>query len=179
VDLRAHTTRLATRRPVVATIAQLRAGEAANVTPEVAHLAGTLRALDEDDRRMLLGELQALATRVAGEHGTQAELVYGAHCPALSCDADATAVVRAALTEPDTPATLVAAEPSTAADDMARYLREVAGCYFRVGASDDAVGPANPHHHPLFDIDERALPVGVYCLARAAIALLAEPAPPY
>jgi amidohydrolase len=125
---------------------------------------------------MLLGEVQALATRVASEHGTQAELVYGAHCPALSCDADATAVVRAALTEPDTPATLVAAEPSTAADDMARYLREVAGCYFRVGASDGAVGPAHPHHHPLFDIDERALPIGVYCLVRAAIALLAEPA---
>jgi hypothetical protein len=44
-------------------------------------------------------------------------------------------------------------DPLMAGDDFSAYLRVAPGCYFFVGAGDDA---ALPHHHPRFTIDERA-----------------------
>jgi amidohydrolase len=45
---------------------------------------------------------------------------------------------------------------------MSVYLRRVPGCFFFVGASREDV--LRPHHSPRFDIDERALTVGVLVL---------------
>jgi amidohydrolase len=154
--------------PAVATIAQIQAGTASNVTPEAVSLAGTLRSFG--DRAQLLEQVERIAERTARSRGAAARFSIGASCPAVVCDPDVTDRVRGALTA--MPADVVDGEPSTASDDMARFLQAVPGTYFRVGASDLTDGPAVPHHHPLFDLDERALPLAAEALVRAALALL-------
>ena len=54
------------------------------------------------------------------------------------------------------------------ADDVAEYLKRVPGCYFWVGTRNEARGLVWDHHHPRFDLDEAALPVGVELLSRIA-----------
>jgi amidohydrolase len=66
-------------------------------------------------------------------------------------------------------ARLIEPERLTIGDDVALFLRRAPGCYFLLGAGDDAAGIAGPHHHPEFDIDERCLPIGVEVLTRAAL----------
>jgi amidohydrolase len=61
---------------------------------------------------------------------------------------------------------------SPASDDMACFLQAVPGCYFIVGANNPQKGANYPHHHPRFNIDEDALPVGVEVLTRAAMDFL-------
>lgn len=156
----------------VVTIARVRAGGAPNVIPEHVELAGTLRALGEPQRARLLDEVERRARRAAQSRGATVELSLGADCPAVDCDTAVTRAVRAALEARFGPGAIVAAEPMTASDDMGRYLRQVPGCYFRVGASDLAQGPAHPHHHPFFDLDERSLAVAAEALARGTMALL-------
>jgi amidohydrolase len=58
---------------------------------------------------------------------------------------------------------------TTGSDDMAFFLASVPGCYFIVGAQNEAKGANYPHHHPHFNIDEDALPIGVEVLTRAAL----------
>ncbi len=41
-----------------------------------------------------------------------------------------------------------------------------------VGAQNEEVGAAYPHHHPRFNIDEDALPIAVEVLSRAALEFL-------
>jgi amidohydrolase len=55
---------------------------------------------------------------------------------------------------------------------MAIFLNAVPGCYFIVGARNEAKGVEYPHHHPRFNIDEEALPVGVEVLTRATLDFL-------
>jgi len=55
---------------------------------------------------------------------------------------------------------------------MAYFLERVSGCYYLIGAGDPAVAVRPPHHHADFDIDERALPVGVSTSTRALLAWL-------
>nr|MBA2442772.1 amidohydrolase [Rubrobacter sp.] len=56
---------------------------------------------------------------------------------------------------------LVEREPIMGGEDFAYYLREVPGCFFFVGAGNEEKGTTYPHHHPRFNIDEDALPVGI------------------
>jgi amidohydrolase len=62
--------------------------------------------------------------------------------------------------------------PITVGDDFAYFLERVPGCYFLVGAGDPAQAERPPHHHPAFDIDERALDVGLSTAVRALLASL-------
>jgi amidohydrolase len=163
----------------VVTIAQLHAGEAPNVICEQAELAGTLRAFGESRRAALLAEVEERAQRAAEARGATVELSLGADCPAVDCDPAVTATVRAALRARFGTEAVVAAKPMTASDDMGRYLRQVPGCYFRVGASDPAAGTVHPHHHPLFDLDEHSLSIAADALTRGALALLDASADPH
>jgi len=158
--------------PSLARVARFDAGTAANVVPEKAVLRGTLRAFGADRRARLLADLERAVAAVESARGVRVEVTLGPDCPAVVCDVDATERVRAALAGALAPAGLLPGEPSTYSDDMGRYLERVPGCYFRVGASDLAAGPAFPHHHPRFDLDERSLPLATELLARAALALL-------
>jgi len=158
--------------PAVVRIARFDAGTAANVVPETTTLAGTLRAFGVEQRACLLAAVEGAAAEIQYERGVQIEVELGPDCPAVVCDPDVTARVRAALAAALPADSVLDGEPSTYADDMGRYLQTVPGCYFRVGASDLAAGPAFPHHHPRFDLDERSLPLATELLARAALALL-------
>ena len=52
-------------------------------------------------------------------------------------------------------------------DDMAYFLDTVPGCYFIVGSGNVQKGSDFPHHHPRFNLDEDALPIGVEVLIRS------------
>ena len=49
---------------------------------------------------------------------------------------------------------------------MCVYLERVPGCFFFVGCAPE--GEPGPHHSPRFDLDERALGIGVAVLEAAA-----------
>jgi amidohydrolase len=55
---------------------------------------------------------------------------------------------------------------------MSMVLNEVPGCYFFVGARNEAVGAIYPHHHPKFNIDEESIFIGAKAMVAAARELL-------
>ena len=57
-------------------------------------------------------------------------------------------------------------------EDMSEYLERVPGCFFFLGARDEARGIVAPHHSPRFDINEAALPYGVELFRRLILAHL-------
>jgi amidohydrolase len=52
---------------------------------------------------------------------------------------------------------VVHSEPITVAEDFSYYLQQVPGCFMFVGAGNEQCGATYSHHHPKFDIDERAM----------------------
>ena len=56
-------------------------------------------------------------------------------------------------------------------EDFAYYQQKVPGTFVFIGAGNGQPETAFPHHHPRFDIDEKALITGVTTLAQAAVAL--------
>ena len=64
------------------------------------------------------------------------------------------------------------ADQSSGGEDFAWYLEHVPGAMARLGVWSGH-GPMRDIHQPTFDLDERALPVGVRTLVHAALAALA------
>ena len=160
--------------PAVVTIGRITGGSAFNVIADEVELRGTVRAVDPEDRERLLRRVAEVAAAIASASGATAVFERANGCPPVISDAETVAVVRRAAAVAVGEEHVVTPQPVTVGDDVACLIDGAgSGCYFLVGAGDVATHPVPPHHSALFDIDERALPIGVETLVRAALEVLA------
>ena len=162
--------------PAVITIGIIKAGTAFNIIPESAEMHGTMRAFDKEHRRKLIRRITEIAQGIATSMGGSCVVDVIDGCPPCVNDVKMTEVVRAAAIATVGEQEVDASDDvmTTGSDDMACFLEAVPGCYFIVGAKNEAKGANYPHHHPRFNIDEGALPIGVEVLTRAAMDFLKE-----
>ena len=158
--------------PGVVTVGQLHAGTAINIIPRHAELSGTVRSYTEGARKLLLERVGQVIETIAAAYGARASVRIERGYPATVND-DAMAsfcagVARSIFGE----AGVIDPERSMGAEDMSYYLREVPGCFMFLGSRNSAKGCDAPHHSPLFDFDEDALPLGCETLVRVSEAYL-------
>ena len=154
--------------PLVVSINAIQGGSAANVTVEAVTLRGTIRWFAPTERERGLARIEAIARGIGEALRVRIEFEVLGGAPVTSNVPEYAALVDEAVTESGR-ATVVDGGPITATDDVAYLLDMVPGAFFLVGAG----GPsAVPHHHPAFEIDERAIGLMSEVLARAAIKVL-------
>jgi amidohydrolase len=160
--------------PAVITIATIHAGTAFNIIPEEVVLQGTMRAFTKEHQDYLLRRISEVANGIATAMGGTCEVELFDGLPPCTNDPVMTELVRKAAGEAVGEDHVDAGEVvmTTGSDDMALFLKAVPGCYFIVGAHSKAKGAHYPHHHPRFNIDEDALPIGVEVLTRATLEFL-------
>jgi amidohydrolase len=150
----------------VVTVASIHGGTAFNIIPDAVRLTGTARSFTESTRRALPQKIERIVMGTAAASGVTARLRYERINGATVNDpAMADCVIEAARrllgeenVETDT--------RTLGGEDMSVYLERVPGCFFFVGCARE--GPVRPHHSPVFDLDERALAIGVAVLEEAA-----------
>ena len=54
-------------------------------------------------------------------------------------------------------------------DDFSFFLKDIPGCYFRLGVKKKNGDTSPSLHNEWFDIDERSLPIGASILAYTAL----------
>lgn len=160
--------------PAVLTVGRVTAGHAFNVIPDHAALEGTVRAFHESDRDLVEAAIGRVAAGVAAACGVSAEVRYDRLSRPTVNDPRWAAELRACV--PDVPGTTLAAPDYRvmAGEDMAYFLDACPGVFFLLGCGNDAVGASFPHHHPRFELDEAALPLGVSLLCAFAHRVLAH-----
>lgn len=160
--------------PAVITIGRITAGTAFNIIPEAAEMHGTMRSFTKEHREKLLRRIREVATGIASALGGSCDVELIAGCPPCVNDVAMTELVHNAAVAAVGEQRVDSGEEvlSTGSDDMAEFLNAVPGCYFIVGVNNPEKGAMYPHHHPRFNIDEDALPVGVEVLTRAALDFL-------
>jgi amidohydrolase len=160
--------------PAVITIGTIHAGTAFNIIPESAEMHGTMRAFNVEHRSKLIRRISEIAQGIATAMGGSCEVEVIDGCPPCVNDAKMTEIVRdaAIVTVGEKEVETGEDVMTSGSDDMACFLEAVPGCYFIVGAKNAEKGANYPHHHPRFNIDEDALPIGVEVLTRAAMDFL-------
>jgi amidohydrolase len=62
--------------------------------------------------------------------------------------------------------------PITPAEDFSFYAQEVPGMYFFLGAAPEDPKDIYPNHSPKFQVNEKALPIGVTAMTTVALDFL-------
>jgi amidohydrolase len=143
----------------VVSVTSIEGGDAYNVIPDRVSMRGTVRTFDSAVRR----EVHRRLREIVGERGAiEIDLITRP----LVNDARMCAIVAEAAGAVVGEENVRADGKSMGGEDFASVLAAVPGCFFFVGSG----GPegAHPHHNPRFDIDERALPIGLEVMSRAA-----------
>jgi hippurate hydrolase len=149
---------------VVVSTCMVHAGEAFNIIPETATLAGTVRTLSEEVRDTVEAQLTKLAEATATAFGASATVSYERAVPVTVNDPDktrlATEVARAIVGESKVDDNV---PPAMGAEDFAHMLKRRPGAYILIG---NGSGPGL--HTPGFDFNDAALPFGISYLVRLA-----------
>jgi amidohydrolase len=159
-------------QPVVLSVGSIHGGTAFNILAEQVQLSGTLRTFDAEVRAGIIDGMHRVLHGVCAAQGAGYRLHFSDYAPPVVNDPAATIPLRAA-TVAVLGADAVADGPRMmVSEDMAEFLNRVPGSFFVLGALKEGSKPAEPHHSPRFDVDERALPLGVAILAEAAARFL-------
>ncbi|MGO4186030.1 M20 family metallopeptidase, partial [Paenibacillus sp. TAF43_2] len=143
--------------PAVVTIGSFQAGTTNNVIAERCRLKGTVRSFDEQTRMMIHDRLKSLVTHICQMHGAEFDYQMRiGYPPVVNDDEEAERFFKVGETLFGESA-VVRSEAITVAEDFSYYLEKVPGCFMFVGAGNESCGATYAHHHPKFDIDERAM----------------------
>ena len=153
------------------------AGVAANAIPQRGHLRGTVRVLDRDAWQGAEEMMRSLVERVAATTGAEVEVDYIRGVPPVVNDPRSVALLRNAAMETVGHDKLVLSPQSMGGEDFGWFADVMPIALARLGTHGG--GPPLDLHRGTFDVDERAIGVGVRLLARAALhAMEADAEPP-
>lgn len=151
----------------VLSVCNIHGGDAMNVIPSEVTFGGTFRTYQPATNELVTRRLREIAEGVAAALGCTAEVRAQQLTPPLINDSAVNARLRQAFKRVAPHLTLVDNARTMASEDMACFLERVRGTFFFVGSANRERGLDFPHHHPRFDFDEEALPLGAGLLAAA------------
>ena len=149
----------------VVSVGRFHAGDACNVIADRAELAGTVRTFDGATHLRVMERIRNVAEGTAQALGARAEMSSGDLTLAVVNDVAAAEHVRNAARRVVGADHVSSEQRLVASEDMGFFLDQIPGCFFFLGA---ARSPSeHTHHHPRFNFDEAALPIGVAILCEA------------
>jgi amidohydrolase len=155
--------------PSVLSFGKVIANGATNVIPETVYIEGTFRTLDEAWRAEAHEKITRITEGVAASFGVRAELEIRKGYPFLRNDPALTVRCRSAAAAFAGETKIEELSIWMAAEDFAYYSHNVPSCFYRLGVRNEARGIVHGVHHPGFDIDEDALPLGVGMMSWLAL----------
>src|SRR5690606_4052864 len=135
------------------------AGVAANAIPQTGTLAGTIRTASRSTWLTLEAIVSETVSSLLAPLGVEHSLQYRRGVPPVVNEEQSTRILTRAI-EAVGPNVLADTRQSGGGEDFSWYLEEVPGAMARLGVWSGQ-GPQLDLHQPTFDLDERALPVGV------------------
>jgi amidohydrolase len=151
----------------VVTVGELHAGTKLNIIPDTARMSGTIRYFNPALKGFFEERIEQIIAGVCQSHGASYDLEYWGLYPPTINNADMAELVRSQAEQViETPMGVVPECQTMGGEDMSYFLQAVPGCYFFLGSANPAKDLAYPHHHPRFDFDETALPMGVEIFVR-------------
>ncbi|MCP8968563.1 amidohydrolase [Ectobacillus ponti] len=158
----------------VVSVTQFHAGTADNIIPDTASIMGTVRCFRQELREEADELIGRIANGIAAAHGASCTYQYRYGYRPVVNDHRMTALVEKVAGSLAGRAAVVTVPPSMGGEDFSAFLQKAPGCFFKLGSGNAGKGTNYPHHHPRFDIDEEALPLGVEMFVHLICRLSAE-----
>ncbi len=149
----------------VISVTSLHAGEAFNVVPPSAHLKGTIRTFESQERALVMERFEALVQGVGEAMGCKVDIKITPLTPAVVNHPAIAMHVQLVAADVLPDFEVDSNYRSMVSEDMAYLMSNTPGCFFFIGSANPQKGLAVAHHHPCFDIDETVLPYAAGLMA--------------
>jgi amidohydrolase len=153
----------------VVSVCMFQAGHTDNVIPQHAILRGTARALKPEIAELLRQRINQVVEGTAQLYGAKAKVTYSNGYPVVvnhERETEFAAAIASEIVGKDK--VDITVPPRMAAEDFAFMLNERPGAFIWVGNGDSA-----GLHHPAYDFNDEAIPVGTSYWVRLAETALA------
>ncbi|WP_458415304.1 M20 metallopeptidase family protein [Schinkia sp. CFF1] len=158
--------------PAVLSIGSFVAQNANNIIADTAFLSGTVRTLNEQTRLFMETEIERVLKGVCLASDVSYSYTYKrGYPPVVNHEQETEFLVHLAKAVPGVKNVRMVA-PIMGGEDFAYYLQHVKGTFFFTGAMNPEWETAYPHHHPKFNIDERAMLIAATTLGSATLTYL-------
>ena len=148
------------------------AGSAPNAIPREGRVGGTVRALDAGVWELAPRVVEEAIRATVAPYGVGCEVTYTRGVPPVVNDATCTRLLAGAAQSVLGDGSVVDTEQSLGGEDFAWYLAAVPGALARLGVRRPGDPVSHDLHQGAFDVDERAVEVGVRLLAATAVVAL-------
>ncbi|KAA1433057.1 amidohydrolase [Mycolicibacter arupensis] len=155
--------RIDPRNSTVMVWGAVNSGAAANAIPQSGRLAGTVRTASRDTWVAMEGIVEEAVASLLAPLNIEHTLHYYRGVPPVVNEVVSTRMLTHAI-EAIGPDVLAETQQSGGGEDFSWYLEQVPGAMGRLGVWP-GTGPQLDLHQPTFDLDERALAVGVRVMA--------------
>ncbi len=169
------------KRPIdagVISVSTIHAGEAVNVVPDSAELAGTVRTFSHAVTDLIEQRMREVAEGTAAAFGAGCEFTFRRNYPPTINHARETEFVRGLLVSVVGADNVRHFDPTMGGEDFSYFLQEKPGCYFLIGNGDGshragghAEGPCMLHNAS-YDFNDALIPLGGSTWVRLAEAWL-------
>jgi amidohydrolase len=155
--------------PTVLSFGKVIANGATNVIPNEVYLEGTFRTLDESWREKAHVLMVQTAHGIAAAYGGTVDFEIRRGYPFLMNDPQVTERAKNAAIEFLGAENVLDLDIWMAAEDFAYYSQVAPACFYRLGTRNEEKGIISSVHTPTFDIEEKALSLGVGLMTYLAL----------
>jgi hippurate hydrolase len=157
----------------VLSVTRIEGGHSHNVLPAEVQVTGTVRSFDAASQDRIEAALRATAQGVALACDIEVDVRYTRYYPATVNSAPEAELALAAAADAGL-STSVAARPAFTSEDFAFMLRARPGAYLWLGQARGRADIDRPLHHPGYDFNDDALPLGIRWFAAVVARELAQ-----
>lgn len=162
-----------TQNAGVVTIGAIHGGNRSNIIPEKVEMLGTIRALSDEDEKMLVRRVKEVAVKTAESAGATAEVMipYSDYDPVTYNDPALTEKMLPTLQRVAGKQNVLLRQAVTGAEDFSYYQKECPGLFFWLGGMPKGQDPAKApsHHTPDFFIDESGFVLGAQVMCNLVL----------
>lgn len=156
--------------PSVLSFGKVEAKGATNVIPDTVFIEGTFRTMNEEWRSKAHELIENIAKSTAKSFGGDCEIQIKKGYPFLQNDKELTSSARNSAKKLLGEDQIVELDLRMTAEDFSYYSQEMPSCFYRLGVGNKKKGITASVHSPNFDIDEKAISVGMASMAFIALA---------
>ena len=156
-------------KPAVVSFGTIEGGTIYNIIPSEVKMTGTVRSFESEIKNIAKKRIEEIAEGTAKAMGASVEFTYEDGYPPVVNDETMADFVLEVAKQTLGEDRVVDIDPVMGGEDFAYFLEKVPGTFLFLGAGD---GMDFPHHHPAFDIDEKALSQGTLLMTSLALEYL-------
>ena len=159
----------------VLSICEFHAGTAENIIPQEAKLCGTLRTLTPEVKSLALDRIDEMVRGLEAAFGVTAAFECVDGYPEHVNDSGLVDFMKTCTEKTLGVDAIQIGGPRMGAEDFSYFCHKWPGVMLGIGCHDPAKGFQFPLHSPYFEMDERALDVGVRLFGQALVRYLETP----